>query len=117
MLKRLSRQILSVITVGAASTVLLIGCSDPRTLAGGDTGCERQFSGVTGVTRTETSKLSCAAINNLTSSMPSEPQAYLIRNDSPRFFWKCRFYGTEKGSVLLRCEHDKRHFSIVKGAS
>jgi hypothetical protein len=49
--------------------------------------------------------------------MPSEPENYLIGSDSPGLYWKCRFYGTEQGSVLLRCEHGRRHFSIVKGAT
>jgi hypothetical protein len=81
------------------------------------TGCRREISGVTGVTRTETSKLSCAAINNLISSIPSEPDNYLIGSDSmPRVYWKCKYFGTEQGSVLLRCEYNKRHFSIVKSA-
>lgn len=65
----------------------------------------------------ETSRLNCAAINRLTSSMPSEPETFLERGDSPRLLWKCRFYGAEAGRVLLRCEHDKRHFSIVKSAN
>jgi predicted small secreted protein len=109
------RRIVSLITVGVASSVLLAGCPDPNEVAGvGVTGCQRKISGVTGVTRPETSKLSCAAINNLVSSIPSEPENYLISGDSPRLLWKCRFYGTEQGSVLLRCENDKRHFGIVK---
>lgn len=66
----------------------------------------------------ETSRLSCAAIDKLTSSMPSEPETYLSTDDSPRrLLWKCRFFGAEAQQILLRCEHDKRHFSIVKSAS
>jgi len=67
-------------------------------------------------TRTETSKLNCAAINDLVSSIPSEPDNFLIQGDSPRLLWKCSYFGTEQGSLLLRCENDKRHFSIVKDA-
>jgi len=111
----LFRRIVSLITVSVASGVLFAGCPDPRTLVGGGSGCRQEIRGVTGVIRTETSKLSCADINNLTSGIPSEPEAYLIEGDSPRLFWKCRFYGTDMGSLLLRCQHDKRHFSIVKG--
>jgi hypothetical protein len=62
----------------------------------------------------ETSRLSCAAINRLTSSMPSEPETFLERGDSPRLLWKCKFYGEEAHRVVLRCEYDERHFSIVK---
>ena len=112
------RRIISLMIVGVASSVLLAGCSDPNEVAGvGVTGCRREISGVTVVTRTGTSKLSCAAINNLVSSIPSEPENYLIRGDSPRLFWKCRFYGTDQGPVLLRCGTDNRHFSIVKSTS
>ena len=65
-----------------------------------------------------TSRLSCAAINNLTADMPSEPETYLTTDDSPRrLLWKCNFYGAEARRVLLRCEHDRRHFSIVKSGS
>jgi len=78
-------------------------------------GCQREISGASAVTRPETSRLSCAAINNLVSSIPSKPENYLIEGDSPHLNWKCRYYGTEQGTVLLRCEHDDRHFSIVKG--
>jgi hypothetical protein len=95
--------------------VLLAGCPAANEVAGvGVTGCERQIDDVASKTRTETSKLNCAAINDLVSSIPGEPENYLIRGDSPRLLWKCRYFGTEKGSVLLRCENDKRHFSIVK---
>lgn len=34
--------------------------------------------------------------------------------ESPRLLWKCIYYGAEAKRVLLRCEHHKRHFSIVK---
>lgn len=94
------------------------GGPDPAELAGvGRTGCQQEIDGVTAVTRTETSKLSCAAINDLVSSIPSEPEKYLIQGDSPRLLWKCSWYGTEQGSVLLRCRNGKRHLSIVKAAS
>jgi hypothetical protein len=112
---RLFSRFVGLITVGLASSVLLAGCPDPREVAGvGFSGCQREIDGAAAVTRTETSKLNCAAINNLVSSIPSEPENYLIGSESPRLFWKCRYYGIEQGSVLLRCEYDKRHFSIVK---
>jgi len=101
---------------GVASCLLLAGCPDPGEVAGVEiSGCEREISGTTAVTQTETSKLSCDAINDLVSSIPSQPEHFLIRSDSPRLFWKCKYFGTEEGSVILRCEHDTRHFSIVKG--
>jgi hypothetical protein len=63
----------------------------------------------------ETSRLSCATINNLTFDMPSKPETYLTTDDSPRhLLWKCNFYGAEAQRALLRCKHHKRHFSIVK---
>jgi len=111
-----ARSLAGLIAVAVASTLFLAGCPDPREVAGvGVSGCQRDISGAAAVTRTETSKLSCDAINDLVSSIPSQPENYLIRSDSPRLFWKCRYHGTEQGSVLLRCEHNNRHFSIVKG--
>ena len=108
-------RIVSLITVGVASSILLAGCPDPREVAGvGLSGCQHEISGASAVTRPGTSRLSCAAINNLVSSIPSKPENYLIEGDSPHLKWKCRYYGTEEGTVLLRCEHDIRHFSIVK---
>lgn len=56
--------------------------------------------------------LSCAAIDKLIDTMPSEPETYLTGGDSSRLLWKCTFHGTEAQRVLFRCEHDKRHFSI-----
>jgi hypothetical protein len=112
------RRIIGLIVVGVASSLLLAGCPDPREVAGaGVTGCERQIDDVASKTRTETSKLNCAAINDLVSSIPGEPENYLIRGDSPRLLWKCQFFGTEAKRVLLRCEHGKRHFSIVKSGN
>lgn len=114
---KLFRRVVSLITLGVALSVLLAGCPDPRMAAGGASGCRREFDGVTGVDLPETSGLSCGAIDKLTDSMPSEPETFLTIGDSPRLLWKCRFYGTETQRVLFRCEHDKRHFSIVRGSS
>src|SRR3954464_14745704 len=108
------RRIGSLITVGVVLSVLLAGCPSPQSLAGGGSSCRRPYAGGTGVDVPETSRLSCAAINDMTSSMPSKPETYLDRGDSPRLLWKCIFYGAEAQRVLLHCEHDKRHFSIVK---
>jgi hypothetical protein len=110
-----ARSIAGLIAVAVASALFLAGCPDPREAAGvGVSGCQREISGTGAVTRAETSKLSCDAINNLVSSIPSQPENYLIRSDSPRLFWKCRYHGIEQGSLILRCESDNRHFSIVK---
>lgn len=106
----------SLIIAGVALTLLLAGCADSREGAGvAFPGCRREISGSPAVTREETSKLSCAAINGLVSSIPSEPEKYLIGSASPRIYWKCQYFGTDQGSLLLRCEHGNRHFSIVKG--
>lgn len=115
---RLYRRFVGLIGVGLASSVLLAGCPDPREAAGvGFSGCQREIDGAAAVTRTETSKLSCAAINHLVSSIPSEPENYLIGSDSPRLYWKCMYFGSERASLLLRCEYGRRHFSIVKSAN
>jgi hypothetical protein len=112
-----NRFVATVICVGIASSLLLAGCSDPREAAGvGVSGCQREIDGTAVVTRTETSKLTCDAINDLVSSIPSQPESFLIRSDSPRLFWNCSYFGTDDGAVLLRCEHGQRHFSIVKRA-
>jgi hypothetical protein len=110
-----ARSVITLILVGVVSSLLLAGCPDPREVAGvGLSGCQREISGTPAVTRAETSKLSCDAINYLVSSIPSKPENFLIRSDSPRLFWKCSYHGTEQGMALLRCETGKRHFSIVK---
>lgn len=111
------RSVASLIAVGVALSVLLAGCPDPRMAAGDLSGCRRAYAGVTGVDQPETSRLSCEAIDELTSASPSKPETFLSRGDSPRLLWKCRFHGTEKDSILLRCESGKRHFSIVKSAN
>ena len=105
----------SVVTVGIALSILLTGCPDPSTVVGVAAGCRREYGGVTGIDRPETSGLSCAAIDELTSATPSEPEAFLSTSDSPRLLWKCRFDGWEARRVLLRCEHGKHHFSIING--
>ncbi len=108
----------SLIVAGVALGLLLAGCPSPQEIAGGGSGCRRPYAGVNGVDVPETSRLSCAAINNQTSDMPSEPETYLSTDDSPRrLLWKCKFHGAEAQRILLRCEHNKRRFSIVKSAS
>jgi hypothetical protein len=104
-----------LIAAGVALGILLTGCTSPQELVGGGSGCRQPYAGVTGVDRPETSGLSCSAIDSLISTMPSEPETYLTTGDSPpHLLWKCTFYGGEARRVLLRCEHDKRHFSIIK---
>jgi len=110
------RRIGGLIAVGVALSVLLAGCPDPRAAVGVTSGCQREYAGVKGVDRPETSRLSCAAIDKLIDTMPSEPETFLVSGDSSRLLWKCRFYGVEEQPVLLRCQHDAKQFSIVKRA-
>lgn len=110
------KRIGGLVIVGVSLGPLLTGCPVPREAAGLTSGCEQEY-GVRAADRPETSRLSCTAIDRLTDSMPSEPEAFLERGDSPRLLWKCRFYGTETQQVLLRCEHGDRHFSIVKSGT
>ena len=111
--------ILGLVVAGVVSSLLLSGCPNPKEAVGvGFSGCHRDINGTSAITRAETSKLNCAAINGLVTSIPSEPEHYLIGSDSvPREYWKCQFHGTEDGAVLLRCELGARHFSIVKVSS
>jgi hypothetical protein len=113
------RRTVGLFISGLMLSLLLAGCLvDPKAAVGVQTsGCQRVY-GVSAVDLPETSRLSCAAINNLTFDMPSEPETDLLSDDSPRrLLWKCKFYGSEARRVLLRCVHDKRHFSIVKSGS
>jgi uncharacterized protein YceK len=108
----------SLILVVLVLSVLFGGCPTPESLAGGGSGCRRPYAGLSAVDRPETSRLSCAAINNLTSGTPGEPESYLTTDDSPRhLLWKCKFYGAAAQRVLLRCAHHNRQFSIVKSGT
>ena len=109
-------RIVNLIISGLALCVMFGACGRSSTVEGNLSGCRQEIRGVMGVTVPETSKLSCAAINELISGLPSEPQGYSIMGDSPRLLWNCRFYGAEAQRVLLRCRHHKLRFSIVKGA-
>jgi hypothetical protein len=63
----------------------------------------------------ETSDLNCAEIDDLIFGIPSEPGVNYIQDGSPRLLWKCSLYGEQEAPPLLyRCQHHKRHFSIVK---
>jgi hypothetical protein len=96
------------VAVGASSCA---GSSAPEVET---TGCRQDIRGISGEIRTETSKLSCDAINALISAIPSAPQAYSIMGESPPLLWNCRLYAAKGHTVLLRCTHDAEHFSIVK---
>jgi hypothetical protein len=104
------------IVAGIALSVLSNGCGGSAVPVDELTGCRHEIQGVASVIRPETSKLNCAAISDLVFSIPSKPEKYLIESDSSRLFWKCAYFGTDQSSVLLRCELDKRRFSIVKSA-
>lgn len=118
----LLRPAVSLIVVGIVSILLSAGCggSSPEPARpmpkGAAAGCQQRVLGIMGAIRRETSGLNCRAINRLISSIPSEPETYLISGRSPRLLWNCRFYGVEGQSVFLRCQHDKKQFSIVNSA-
>lgn len=111
------RRTASLIIVGVLLGVLLVACAELERPVGDVPNCRREIRGVTGVIRPETSKLSCAVIDELTFGLPAEPQAYLIGGESPGMNWKCRYYSPAAKSVLLRCSYRQKHFSIVKEAS
>lgn len=108
-----TRPIASLIIVAIFLTVVFEGCAVSSSPVGSTARCRQAILGATGAIRRETSGLKCRAINRLISGIPSEPQAYLIQGEMPSLQWKCKFYGTD-GQLMLRCEHHKRHFSIVK---
>jgi hypothetical protein len=103
------------LSCGACSGAPVV--KDSRVLEEFSGGCRHRIRGVIGITRPETSRLNCSAIQELTFGLPSEPQAYGITGEAPHLLWKCRYFGVKDGSVLLRCEHHERHFSVVKRAS
>lgn len=85
------------------------------TQAKGGSGCHKYIHGVFGRILPETSDLNCAAIDDLTFAVPSEPSVEYVQGESPRLLWKCRLYGEQEAPpLLLRCQHHRRHFSIVK---
>ena len=84
-------------------------------LSEGGSGCNIYIRGVLRRILPQTSDLSCKAIDDLIVGVPSEPGAYSILGGSPRLLWKCRLYGEQEAPrLILRCQHHKRHFSIVK---
>lgn len=109
------RPIVGLITLGLSLSLLSGGCADPSALVGGDTsGCRQLVRGESGVIRPETSRLRCTAINVMINGIPGEPQTYLIKSESPRLLWKCRLYPASVQRVLLRCQYNKRHFTVVR---
>lgn len=108
------RSIVKLITLGLSLSVLSVGCADPATLVEGTSGCRQEVRGEAGVIRPETSRLGCAAINEMLFGIPSEPQVYSILGESPSLLWKCRLYPASAPRVLLRCQHHKRHFTVIR---
>jgi hypothetical protein len=85
--------------------------------AEGGSGCHTYIRGVLRRILPETSDLSCTTIDDLITGIPSEPGVESILGGSPQLLWKCRFYGEQEAPpLLLRCQHHKRQFSIVKSA-
>lgn len=110
---RIKRKI-GLLIVGITLSMLSSACAEAPVPVVEPFGCRENIRGVNAVIKPETSGVHCTDIKNLIFGLPSEPQVYFIRGEKPHLRWKCRFYGTEQGSVLLRCEHNNRHFEIVK---
>jgi hypothetical protein len=108
------RPIVKLIMLGLWLSAFSVGCADPATLVEDTSGCRQEVRGEAGVIRPETSRLSCAAIDEMLFGIPSEPQAYSILGESPRLLWKCRLYPASAQRVLLRCQHHKWHFTVVR---
>ena len=118
-----SRQLIGLICVSVALGVASGACGGGASVqavsgpahAEGGSGCHKYIHGVLGRILPETSDLNCAAIDDLTFAVPSEPSVEYVQGESPRLLWKCRLYGEQEAPpLLLRCRHHKRHFSIVK---
>jgi len=78
------------------------------------TGCRAEIRGVGTVLKSETSGLTCAAINRLTVGLPSRPQAFVIIGESPHVLWKCHLFSLDAPRLLLRCAHHQKEFSILR---
>lgn len=117
-----SRRLITLIGVSVALGVASGSCGDASVQAvggsahaEGGSGCNTYIRGVLRRILPETSDLKCAAIHEFIDGIPSEPQVYYIQDGSPGLLWKCRLYGEQEAPpLLLRCQHHKRHFSIVK---
>lgn len=110
---RMASTIIASLTLG----VFLAACFELERPRGDVPNCQREIRGVTAAFQPETSKLSCAEIDELIFALPAEPQVFFISGESPGVRWKCRFYSPESHSVLLRCSYRQRHFSIVNSTS
>ena len=111
------RRILIVSLVGIMFGMITNACAGPPDFRGELGGCEENIRGTVAVIRPETSSLRCTAIKQLIFGIPSEPQVYSIRGNSPRMSWKCRFYGVRDRVLILRCQHHERQFSVVNSRS
>lgn len=117
-----SRRLINLICVSVALGVASGGCggASVQVVSGsahaeGGSGCHMNIRGALSRILPETSDPNCAAIDYLIFGLPSEPEVFSILDGSPRLLWKCRFYEEQEAPpLLLRCQHHKRHFSIVK---
>lgn len=107
---------IGLLLCGVALSLGFAGCSDGTTSAGVTTGCRGVFGTVDALNLPENSELSCGDINQLISSIPGRPEAYLTK-EPHGVLWKCRFYGLKARRVLLSCAHHSRHFSVLKSRS
>lgn len=79
-------------------------------------GCQEEvWEGVPGLVQPETSGLTCDAIKELIKVRPSEPQSFLVQG--AHLQWKCQMNSPKGHTVLLRCAHHQKHFSVVKRGS
>lgn len=101
----------------AAIMVCAVGdaCAGSPGLVGTSGGCHEEiWEGVPGLVRPETSTLTCTAVKKLIKFRPSEPQSFLVSDELSKLRWKCQLYPAKGHSVLLRCTHHQKHFSVVK---
>lgn len=92
-----------------------VACAGSPGLVETSTGCHEEiWEGVPGVVRPETSGLTCTAIKELIKYRPSEPQGFLVSNESSNLRWKCQLYPAKAHLILLQCAHHQKHFSVAK---
>jgi hypothetical protein len=106
---------ISLLAVGITLSLLSNACAVAPVPVVEPFGCHDKIRGVMAIIQAETSRLSCRTIKEFTADLPSEPEVYFIQGES-RLLWKCRFYGVDEQPVLVRCQHHKRHFTIVRSA-
>lgn len=111
-------RITSVLIAAIMVCVWSDACAGSPALVGTAGGChEEVWERVPGLVRPETSNLTCTAIKELIKFRPSEPQGFLVSDESSNLRWKCRLYPAKGHLVLLRCARRRRHFSIVKAVA